>query len=421
YKGFTIVNNAAGTDLVLGAGNAFEDGGTGQYTNATLASPANDEYYYEIWMVEASSYAPNGFYLYNIFKDDEGNTKKQYLNRRSAENLAFWTNGKDMGSTFIATKPRTGADILADAQQLYDELTAGANSAQIGYPNAEALAAFKAAIDEAAETYNSSNDANTLKEDLATAIEEVKSPYNVNYTPRTDVYYTIANTRGAIVYDPEKFENVDGDGKEFLWFWDNDGKQNTPVDLAEFDKENPNNQWGIYEKDGNYYLYNVGTRLFANVTINAAEGKTIFSNDDFTGCWVFSRAPAAMTFDAGDETWVAAPNVRIYGSASVTDEWGNENEDIYYMSISPSYTGPVINYYAEGDGGVPMNFTVAATEQNPEVTAAIEALFDPNGIETIDNGSKNIDNGAVYNLQGQRVKKAQKGVYIQNGKKVVLK
>ena len=40
------------------------------------------------------------------------------------------------------------------------------------------------------------------------------------------------------------------------------------------------------------------------------------------------------------------------------------------------------------------------------------------GINTIENGA---ENGAVYNLQGQRVNKAQKGVFIQNGKKVVLK
>lgn len=43
------------------------------------------------------------------------------------------------------------------------------------------------------------------------------------------------------------------------------------------------------------------------------------------------------------------------------------------------------------------------------------------GIENIENGTLNIENGAIFNLQGQRVGKAQKGVYIQNGKKVVLK
>jgi len=40
------------------------------------------------------------------------------------------------------------------------------------------------------------------------------------------------------------------------------------------------------------------------------------------------------------------------------------------------------------------------------------------GIDAIENGA---NNGAIYNLQGQRVNKAQKGVFIQNGKKVVLK
>ena len=40
-------------------------------------------------------------------------------------------------------------------------------------------------------------------------------------------------------------------------------------------------------------------------------------------------------------------------------------------------------------------------------------------IENIENGA--FENAPVYNLQGQRVVKAQKGVFIQNGKKVVVK
>ncbi|MBO7068978.1 MAG: hypothetical protein J6W52_09945 [Bacteroidaceae bacterium] len=41
------------------------------------------------------------------------------------------------------------------------------------------------------------------------------------------------------------------------------------------------------------------------------------------------------------------------------------------------------------------------------------------GISTIDNGELTIDNAAIYNLAGQRVNKAQKGIYIVNGKKVL--
>ena len=43
------------------------------------------------------------------------------------------------------------------------------------------------------------------------------------------------------------------------------------------------------------------------------------------------------------------------------------------------------------------------------------------GIRQIENGQLAIDNAEIYNLSGQRVNKAQKGIYIVNGKKVVVK
>ena len=60
----------------------------------------------------------------------------------------------------------------------------------------------------------------------------------------------------------------------------------------------------------------------------------------------------------------------------------------------------------------------------PSSKAFFEEGFELGGneataIENVENSA--FDNGAVYNLQGQRVTKAQKGVFIQNGKKVVLK
>lgn len=42
-------------------------------------------------------------------------------------------------------------------------------------------------------------------------------------------------------------------------------------------------------------------------------------------------------------------------------------------------------------------------------------------IEAIENGQLTIDNEAIYNLAGQRVSKATKGIFIKNGKKVVVK
>ncbi len=44
---------------------------------------------------------------------------------------------------------------------------------------------------------------------------------------------------------------------------------------------------------------------------------------------------------------------------------------------------------------------------------------EPADIDTIDGLA--VSNAAIYNLSGQKVEKTQKGIYIQNGKKVVVK
>lgn len=61
-------------------------------------------------------------------------------------------------------------------------------------------------------------------------------------------------------------------------------------------------------------------------------------------------------------------------------------------------------------------------------TASLARAFSMNfgdgettGIKAIDNGQLTIDNDRYYDLQGRKVNAAQKGVYIQNGKKVIIK
>jgi len=62
----------------------------------------------------------------------------------------------------------------------------------------------------------------------------------------------------------------------------------------------------------------------------------------------------------------------------------------------------------------------------PAPAAGVKALVinlgdEETGINSIDNGQLTIDNAKIYNLAGQRVSKAQKGLYIVNGKKVIIK
>ena len=69
-------------------------------------------------------------------------------------------------------------------------------------------------------------------------------------------------------------------------------------------------------------------------------------------------------------------------------------------------------------------FTVGAhTAYLPAIAGARDFIgIDDNtttGVNSIDNGQWTMDN--VYNLNGQRVNNAKKGLYIVNGKKVVIK
>ena len=45
----------------------------------------------------------------------------------------------------------------------------------------------------------------------------------------------------------------------------------------------------------------------------------------------------------------------------------------------------------------------------------------PTAIEQVENSQLNQGNATIFNLAGQRVNKAQKGIYIVNGKKVAVK
>ena len=64
-----------------------------------------------------------------------------------------------------------------------------------------------------------------------------------------------------------------------------------------------------------------------------------------------------------------------------------------------------------------LNYATGEAKEGFDLVDANETT----GVESIDNSQFAIDNAPVYNLQGQRVVKAQKGVFIQNGKKVVVK
>jgi hypothetical protein len=64
--------------------------------------------------------------------------------------------------------------------------------------------------------------------------------------------------------------------------------------------------------------------------------------------------------------------------------------------------------------------TIKAGKAYLELESDVKAFFfagdDATGIANVE---KVVEDGAIYNLAGQRVNKAQKGIYIINGKKVL--
>ena len=67
--------------------------------------------------------------------------------------------------------------------------------------------------------------------------------------------------------------------------------------------------------------------------------------------------------------------------------------------------------------------TIPAGKAYYQSTSNVKAFYfdgedDPTGINTV-NGEGFMDNGPVYNLAGQRLNQAQKGINIVNGKKVL--
>ena len=84
----------------------------------------------------------------------------------------------------------------------------------------------------------------------------------------------------------------------------------------------------------------------------------------------------------------------------------------------------VVGFYQRAEGKK-IGANKAYLKLDADISADAKGLVlmfdddDETGIRSIDNGQLTIDDDVIYNLAGQRVNKAQKGIYIINGKKVL--
>ena len=132
-----------------------------------------------------------------------------------------------------------------------------------------------------------------------------------------------------------------------------------------------------------------------------------------TGGAVKAAIPVATSAAAIDDNAFVPVLETIESLASVTDGCVN-----YILSKNGDVTG----FYKANNKNVAAGKAYLRVEANKAKDGLTIGYADEtDGIRLMENGKLAMENAAIYNLSGQRVNKAQKGIYIVNGKKIVMK
>jgi len=236
---------------------------------------------------------------------------------------------------------------------------------------------------------------------------------------------TITPTRYAIRFNP------DGGSNRFLYAWDdskgyadqNGADHVNCVFTLEEVKELPVTLHESETKEG----YSVWIATFsAPVSVVSVEGAEIHKVTD-TGAAFFCEPANVQGIPAGKGALLVTDTETE--TATVTLGETSDDFETILQSLYACEKGKAGLFFGKVEGSqiaglypidseTPTGGFKAFVDDSTGEGKELIFTNDPNSINTIENGA---DNGAIYNLQGQRVNKAQKGVFIQNGKKVVLK
>ncbi len=200
----------------------------------------------------------------------------------------------------------------------------------------------------------------------------------VNYPENR--YFSIKNTgnRGYFIYAADAPKG--GSGEEWNYVWSTgkpydvtNGEGTTSVSVT-FDASNAAHLWCFLnhtkvDETTEHYLYNVGLKKYARPT------KVVGTYGGYT--WVLTDEPAPITlkiYDYRNRTMViTAKSAEVASDTEV------------YASVSNGFTGPVISYYAQNDGGVPFTFDWGTVDFVADDTTAVAALVrTPITLRTVD-------------------------------------
>ena len=163
-------------------------------------------------------------------------------------------------------------------------------------------------------------------------------------------------------------------------------------------------------------------KLTANkpVLINAPQGEYLFSAET-TGL-------SDLEMETGDNAWINYAALSDPINGALTGVYNCKYGDYSAVSFVPQ------NKYVLQNGASGLGFYKVEAENTIKITSfraylttdiiarSLEIVFDedPTGINKV-TAKKTEENGAYFNLAGQRVAQPTKGLYIVNGKKVVIK
>ncbi len=176
----------------------------------------------------------------------------------------------------------------------------------------------------------------------------------------------------------------------------------------------------------------VQTTKFIMKSINY--GNTNVTDYDYvpaeTGVLLESRSgastPADFYYAIGEKdnvTYSLSNNIMEGVTVKDTKKQSSTSDPIFAMTTAGIFKPLKIGT----DRTIPVHKAVARPKVTLSASAKVMFVFDNgenhnivNAIDTIENNNV-VDNNAYYNLQGQRVENPQHGVFIHNGKKVILK
>ena len=152
---------------------------------------------------------------------------------------------------------------------------------------------------------------------------------------------------------------------------------------------------------------------------SAIDGKNIFGedfNDNYTGL-VFKVAPGSGTVTVQAQT---TGNMVLKVKIGNGDPVTNELSDKQNVSIPYNVSALTYVYIYGGSKSAQARSHRAATDGELKIYG-IEVVSGSANIENIEFSKSNNQSSKIYNLNGQRINTPKKGIYIQNGKKVLVK